>query len=105
MQNEDIQGQVTPIDIQAVNPVPPEAEATRPPSPFGYIAPSPGHLAPLKEVDTACQFVYETILSAVPNCADRTLAIRALQEVRMWSNCAIVHDGKNYLPPPVSRQS
>lgn len=36
----------------------------------------------------------ETILDSVPESAEQTLAIRAIQEVRFWANSAIAHRGK-----------
>lgn len=44
-----------------------------------------------------CEKVYETLLAEVPDCAERTLAIRKLEEVSMWANKAIVFKGQRYL--------
>jgi hypothetical protein len=34
----------------------------------------------------------------VPQSAERTLAIRKLEEASMWANKAVVFDGERYLP-------
>lgn len=39
---------------------------------------------------------YRVVLDCCPRSAERTLAIRKLQEARMWANAAIVFDGRTY---------
>jgi hypothetical protein len=43
--------------------------------------------------DGAIEFA-RVILEVVPESAEQTLAIRAIQEVRFWANSAIAHKGK-----------
>jgi len=40
--------------------------------------------------------MYQEILGCCPAGAERTIAIRKLQEARMWANAAIAFDGKSY---------
>lgn len=58
-----------------------------------YHAPTPDQLpkyAAVKEAITACAKV---ILEVVPQCADRTVALRKLREARMDANAAIALNG------------
>jgi hypothetical protein len=59
-------------------------------NPFDYIE-APKELAPnfqnLSVVFTQC---YEWILQNCPQSAERTIAIRKLQESRMWANASLV---------------
>ncbi len=62
------------------------------PNPFFYVKPDDLSLSSLDVVGRNVQGLYDVIMAAIPDSAERTLAIRKLQEVRMWANCAIVMD-------------
>ena len=49
-----------------------------------------------KRVEVSIGQAYFAILENAPKSAERTLAIRKLQEARMWANAAIVFDGRTY---------
>ena len=49
-----------------------------------------------KQVEEAISRAYNALLSVCPRSAERTLAVRKLQEARMWANAAIVFDGRTY---------
>jgi hypothetical protein len=49
-----------------------------------------------KNIESVMSDAYGVILANCPQSAERTLAIRKLQEVRMWCNAAIVFDGRRY---------
>lgn len=49
-----------------------------------------------KIVENGISAAYHAVLEACPQSAERTLAIRKLQEARMWANAAIVFDGRRY---------
>jgi hypothetical protein len=66
--------------------------------PFEYQAPTPEQVAAITSVRESCKALYVTLKADVPSCAERTLAIRALEECSMWANKAIVFDGEPYLP-------
>jgi hypothetical protein len=66
-------------------------------NPFEYRAPEPGQVEAIQKVREACKATYDVILSQVPQSAERTLAIRKLEECSMWANKAIVFDGDRYL--------
>ncbi len=40
---------------------------------------------------------YAALVDLVPACAERTLAMRALEEAAMWANKAIAFGGERYL--------
>lgn len=40
--------------------------------------------------------MYDVLLDNCPQSAERTLAVRKLQEARMWANAAIAFDGRRY---------
>jgi hypothetical protein len=65
--------------------------------PFEYQAPTDEQIMNITNVRTACTIVFKTILDSVPPCAERTLAIRKLEEASMWANKAIVFDGERYI--------
>jgi len=48
------------------------------------------------DVNEAAYAMYQIILANCPRSAERTLAVRKLQEARMWANAAIVFDGRTY---------
>lgn len=61
---------------------------------FQYHAPTPQKIEKMTEVRDALENAYLTILTHVPPCATRTVAMRKLTECRMDCNAAITHDGK-----------
>ena len=67
-------------------------------NPFEYQAPTSQHVYNITNVRDACKALYEILQVNVPVCAERTLAMRALEECSMWANKAIVFDGEAYLP-------
>lgn len=66
-------------------------------NPFEYQRPTDEHIEKIKAVREACSDAYNALICHVPQCAERTLAIRHLEEVSMWANKAIVFDGQRYL--------
>lgn len=68
-----------------------------PRNPFEYQPPTLEHTEKIKAFRAACAFVYDSLLTNVPESAERTLAIRKLEECSMWANKAIVFDGERYL--------
>lgn len=67
------------------------------PNPFEYQKPSDDMVERIREVRTACEHAYVVLMAEVPECAERTLAVRKLEEVSMWANKAIVFKGQRYL--------
>lgn len=65
---------------------------------FEYQAPTPEHVEKITAVREACKAAYLALMENVPGCAERTLAIRALEESSMWANKAIVFNGRSYIP-------
>jgi Xaa-Pro aminopeptidase len=65
--------------------------------PFEYQAPTPAHVEAITVVREATKAAYDAIVANVPACAERTLAMRSLEEASMWANKAIVFDGERYL--------
>lgn len=59
-------------------------------------ADDPVMLAHYRAVMQAATVLYDTILGHAPESAERTLAVRKLQEARMWANAAIAFDGQRY---------
>jgi hypothetical protein len=57
--------------------------------PFEYQAPSEDHVEQMAFVSRVCLAVYDVMMCIDPS-AERTLAIRKLQEARMWANAAIL---------------
>jgi hypothetical protein len=66
--------------------------------PFDYQIPTAEHVEAITVVRDACRETFAVLFQAVPECAERTLAIRALEECSMWANKAIVFDGESYIP-------
>jgi hypothetical protein len=66
--------------------------------PFAYRPPAEAKKPAFDAVASSIALTYDTILTHVPDGPDRTIAIRKLQEARMWANAAISFDG-NSLPP------
>lgn len=67
---------------------------------FEYQAPTPEHVEKITALRESCKALYISLMANVPECAERTLAIRSLEEVSMWGNKAIVFDGRPYLRGP-----
>jgi len=65
-------------------------------NPMYYIDTPPERVHLHKAVERAISNAYDTLRASCPESAERTLAIRKLQEARMWANAAIVFDGKRY---------
>jgi hypothetical protein len=66
-------------------------------NPMEYIdTDDPEKIAHFKEINYEAFRFYETILGHCPRSAERTIAVRKLQEARMWANAAVVFDGRTY---------
>lgn len=66
-------------------------------NPMQYIdTDDPHKVACFKAINDSAYEMYRMILDSCPRSAERTLAIRKLQEARMWANAAIVFDGRTY---------
>lgn len=65
--------------------------------PFEYQKPTDEQVGRMSMVRELCNQTYQVLLSEVPACAERTLAIRKLEEASMWANKAVVFDGERYL--------
>jgi hypothetical protein len=65
--------------------------------PMQYIdTDDPMVIARFQAINIAAKAFYDVILEKAPRSAERTLAIRKLQEARMWANAAIAFDGRTY---------
>jgi hypothetical protein len=62
-------------------------------NPFEYHAPDDDQVERIRRVRTALGIAYETLLKDVPPGAERTLAVRKLEEASMWANKAVVFPG------------
>lgn len=60
---------------------------------FAHQTPTPERVSAMLVVRARCIEMAHAILDYVPDCADRSAALRALREVAMWSNAAIVKEG------------
>ncbi len=58
--------------------------------PFTYRQPTPDQVVLMAALSEFMSDVYEEILAVIEPSAERTLAIRKLQESRMWANVAIL---------------
>jgi hypothetical protein len=56
---------------------------------FKYNASDPDQRAKYEETMGVLQAAAEKVIQIVPDCADRTTALRCLREARMWANAAI----------------
>lgn len=77
----------------------PNQNITDPPieNPMDYIGTDdPEVIARYRHLSALCYAVYSAMLNDCPRSAERTLAIRKLQEARMWANAAIAFDGRTY---------
>lgn len=61
--------------------------------PFHYQKPTEAETNVMKEVNDRFEDAYDTMIDLAPPSAELTLAIRKLQECRMWFNCAVVMNG------------
>lgn len=67
------------------------------PNPMVYqTTDNPVVLAHYRATAQAATVMYDTILGHCPESAERTIAVRKLQEARMWANAAIALEGKRY---------
>jgi hypothetical protein len=66
--------------------------------------PSPDAVAKMEPIADACHALMETILRNAPDCADRSTALRAVREARMWANAAIAIDPASALPIDHTRE-
>jgi hypothetical protein len=57
---------------------------------------NPVTIAHYRAVSQASKVLYDTILGHCPESAERTLAVRKLQEARMWANASIALEGTRY---------
>jgi hypothetical protein len=57
---------------------------------------NPVTIAHYRAINQAAKVLYDTILGHCPESAERTLAVRKLQEARMWANAAIALEGTRY---------
>jgi hypothetical protein len=64
--------------------------------PMLYIKPTDEHRVHMDVLRTVMTAAYQALLRECPPSAERTLAVRKLQEARMWANFSIVLDGKTY---------
>lgn len=55
-----------------------------------YQQPTADQVAAMQATLPPFMAIYDAVLANVPNGADRTLALRHLQEARMWANRAIL---------------
>lgn len=65
--------------------------------PMAYIdTDDPVKLNAFQAINAQAYLMYTQILECCPRSAERTLAIRKLQEARMWANASVVFDGRTY---------
>lgn len=62
-----------------------------------YHKPTDNQVTQIQNVREALSQALFTLEQCVPQCAERTLAIRKIEEASMWANKAIVFDGERYL--------
>lgn len=57
--------------------------------------PTPEKAKSYETIAQGCELLMRTILIEAPECADRSTALRAVREARMWANSAIaLKDGE-----------
>lgn len=71
--------------------------------PFEYHKPTDEQTLSIMTVRQACRDLYQVLLAEVPPSAERTLAIRKLEECSMWSNKGIVFYLES-LPDPADKE-
>ena len=69
------------------------------PHPFEYVAPTEESVLKIRKVRDAMKELHDLLLATIPTGAERTLAVRKLEESSMWANKAIVF-GQVYPEPP-----
>ncbi len=57
---------------------------------FEYRKPTEGEVDVMRQINDQAHQLAETIETLIPGSAETTLAIRKLQECRMWANAAII---------------
>lgn len=57
---------------------------------------NPVTIAHYRAVSQASKVLYDTLLGHCPESAEREIAVRKLQEARMWANASIALEGKRY---------
>lgn len=62
-----------------------------------YHAPTEEQIKAIKTIRAALSEAMYAITDTVPQCAERTLALRHIEDAAIWSNKAIVFDGQRYL--------
>jgi hypothetical protein len=67
-------------------------EVTKP-HPLVYRAPTPFEVSAMNEYNVKLIEAWDIINNNIPDSAEKTLAMRKLQESRMWANCAIISNG------------
>ena len=66
-------------------------------NPMAYIdTDDPAKIANFRSINAQAYDMYRVILRDCPRSSERTIAIRKLQEARMWANAAIAFDGRTY---------
>lgn len=59
-----------------------------------YHAPEGGQPAQYETINKATEAFIKTLVACAPDSPDRSVAIRAAREARMWANSAIANGGK-----------
>jgi len=65
-------------------------------SPMQYRETDKHTAAEFKTLADAFEEIYATLLGMCPKSAERTMAVRKLQESRMWANASLVFDETEY---------
>lgn len=60
--------------------------------------PNADAVSKFETIAKASEEFMKVILENVPDCADRSTALRSVREARMWSNAGISLDPENALP-------
>jgi hypothetical protein len=66
-------------------------------NPFEYQPPDQETIDRLVLVRASFKHLYAVIVEEVPESAERTLAVRKLEEANMWANKALAFKGQPYL--------
>lgn len=70
--------------------------------PFEYHRPDMDQVARIETIRAGCKAMYDLITRNCPSIAERTLALRKLEEVSMWANKSIVMEPDTPVIPPLS---
>lgn len=62
------------------------------PNPFDFQRVGPDGIRRIQEVREACKTAYEVLIANVKPSAERTLAVRRLEEASMWANKSIAFE-------------